>query len=188
MDRPRVFAMLLLAAVLQSCLPLPLHPVYRDEELVCAPALLGTWEAAGGEETCRFEKSQGEKYRLTITDDAGKKVAFCAALTTIDTMLFLDLSPSSFDTILSVYHTLHFVPGHSFCKVGYTDTTLRMAMMSVKWLRGLLRQKPHLLDCEDVSGALVITSGTEQVRGFLRGYAGDSLAFGAPTVFRKQGG
>jgi hypothetical protein len=188
MNKPLGGVLLLVTMGLLSCLPLSLHPVYRERDLLFDPALLGSWKAESSRELYHFKKTDGKKYRLVVTDKLGKSATFDACLARIGSALFLDVTPTSFDTTVSAHYAMHFVPAHSFLRVHHADSTLHIASMSTEWLKTFMEENPCLLDHEEVSGFTVITSPTPELHRFLRNHADDTLAFHKPTVFAKLKG
>ena len=173
--------MVLLPVFLSGCIPTTVHPVYTDEDLVFAPELLGTWAEDNSEETYAFSAHDPRSYRLAYTDDEGRTGEFVAHLLKIDGVLFLDLFPTEQNGEMNELYKLHFLRVHTFFVVEQIEPRLRMAPMSMDWLRKFLGQNPGAIRHEMLDDEVVLTETTEGLQRFLLKHVRTEDAFESPS-------
>lgn len=168
-----------------GCLP-SLSPVYRPDDLVFIPQVLGVWTQPGSQETWEFTKRDANSYRVVYHEGDGKQGQFIACLARIDGQYFLDLYPEDVLTELNGLHKLHLVPMHTIYRVQRMEPTIELSAIDYRWLEQLLKDHPDAIRHARFDGRLLITASTEEVRSFVVAHADQ---FSASFILeRKSGG
>ena len=166
-----------IAGVICGCVP-SIHGIATKETMVWDEDILGTWSEPNDPNKTvmwRFDKGEGEKeYGLIYVDDKGRWGRFDVALVALGEERFLDLYPHG-DACnqMNSLAQVHWVPVHTFLRVEETGQQLVVRMMDPDRVKKMLEKEPALLKHEVVDGALLLTAGTAQLQGFLRGHATD---------------
>jgi len=173
----------LLAALLGGCIPLSLHPLYTDKELLFEEKLLGTWAENG--DKWEFEAgSDPNSYDLTVADEGGKG-EFAAHLVKIDDMLFLDLFPTGLELEINEFLAMHLLPVHTFMKIEQIEPTLQMRMMDLEKMGDMLENDPNLVKHEIVEDRIVLTASPKELQQFMKEHADDEGLFGEPSDLER---
>jgi hypothetical protein len=170
----------LLAIVLGGCLPLSIHPLYTDDELVFDEKLLGKW--VDDKEIWQFTQDGEKSYKLRVVD-GGKEGYFSAHLVQLENMLFLDIFPDG-KTLEDVqtFYAIHLFPMHTFIKVEQTEPNLVLRMMDVDKVYEVLKNDPNLLKHEvreddEGDNAIILTAATQDLQKFVVEYANTEGVF-----------
>ncbi len=173
----------LLAGLLGGCIPLSLHPLYTDKELLFEEKLLGTWAENGNK--WEFEEgSDPNSYDLTVTDEGGKG-EFTAHLVKIDEMFFLDLYPKGPDFEAGHFLKLHLLPVHTFLKIEQIEPKLQMRMMDLEKMGDMLENDPNLVKHEIVEDCIVLTASPKELQQFMKEHADDEGLFGDASDLKR---
>ena len=129
------------AALLTGCLVTSVYPFYLEKDVVFDPALLGTWQKAGQtDEHWKFERDQGNGYRLTV-ESGGKPSEAVGHLFKLQGQRFLDLCASDWKEDIQPAP----VPSHLLARVEQITPTVKMAFLDYDWLSKLLAADPQAL-------------------------------------------
>jgi hypothetical protein len=207
----RRFALCCTAALLAGCVPIvSLHPLFTKENIVFEEKLLGTWvkDANDPEVTWVFSRldpaaAEGilepwrdeldRFYRLSITDEDGRKGTFAACLVRLGERLFLDVLPDRFpsdeqdiEKMKLVYNGFFFVPVHTFIRVDAIGEELAIRITDDERFKDLIEAEPTAVRCEEVNERIVLTASTAQLQAFVANHAGDERLFPNDlTLIRK---
>ena len=176
---------LALLTVVAGCVVTSVHPWYTAKDIKFDPALIGTWAETGStnaaNEHWRFEKLEGQAYKLTVQDKE-KRTEFDARLFQLKGRLFLDACPRERpDNSLPLHHLL---------KVTRSEPVLQLNMLSYDWLKKLIEKDskairhivvPKKLG-EDGDGDLVLTADTAELQEFIIKHEKTEGAFGETLV------
>jgi len=180
-----------LAIGFAACIP-SVKPFYLEKDLVHDPRLTGEWQAQSSSddlERWRFEDAGDKGYRLTLTDDSGKKGIFDARLFKLGEQHFLDLvakecdfAPEQADIVAaSVF------PGHLLVRVSWNEAELSVAFFDFDWLQGQMEQHPASLAHHTESDRYLLTAEVVELQAFVRRHLDDGL-FGKFSVLRRASG
>ncbi|HTL56151.1 MAG TPA: hypothetical protein VL361_10760 [Candidatus Limnocylindrales bacterium] len=182
--KPAIFfcALAVLGGVLSGCLPTSVHPLYRVEDLIQEPALLGAWKASGddGKDKWIFAPGEGKSYKLEIqTDD--QRMICVAHVFKLGNERFLDVYPEERglgETLKNNAYNLTLIPGHLFFWIRETDRALKMSCMGLDWLKELLKRDPkaaaHVLLPD---GRVALTGETAALQTFVKEHLKDPDAW-----------
>jgi hypothetical protein len=158
-------ALALLTAVI-GCIP-SLNPVYRIDDLIFDPSVLGVWRQVGEKARWDFSKRDDRSYRLVYTDNEGRQGRFVAHLAKIEGEMFLDLFPEEVEVEANDFYRFHLVPVHTIYRVRQTSPNLELAAIDYKWLDAELNKQPPTIQSSTFNGRRLITASTEEVRSFV---------------------
>lgn len=178
-------ALPVLAFTLSGCLAVSLHPLYRDQETVYRPELVGRWSESGSssQETWEITKSGDRAYTIVLTDE-GKRGVFDGHLVMLGGSLFLDLYPADMDLPLVDVYEAHRAKVHSFLIVSQLTPTLTFAPFDDDWVKDLLKAEPNAIRHELVGDNLVLTASTSELQAFLIKHTKTAKAFGSPITLK----
>lgn len=166
MNRTSTIAGLIALAMLAGCIP-SLNPVYRDEDLVSEPRVVGVWNQKGEKARWIFQNRDEKSYSLVYLDQDGRENRFIAHLARIEGDLFLDLFPEPLDGKANSFYTFHHVPIHSIYRVHRIEPTLELGAIDFQWLENELNENPAAVESRTFNGRRLITASTEDVRAFV---------------------
>ncbi len=179
----------LLAAVLGGCVPvMSLHPLYTEKDLVFDARLIGTWveDSNKPDNVWEFKEFNEEDkvYRLIFTDNEGSKGSFEAHLTKLGKNLFLDLYPRETpwdekdpNKVNWAYNTLFLIPTHTFIKVDFVGSVLKLQLTDDDAMKELLKENPNIVKHTFVEDKPVLTASTQELQAFVRKYADGKKLF-----------
>lgn len=172
----------LLAVMLGGCLPVSLHPLYTDEELIFEEKLIGKW--SDEDNVWEFREAGEQGYEMRIFD--GKKGQFKAHLVKLGDMMFLDIFPDEPHLEQeSDFYKWHILPAHTFMKVDRIEPNLPLRGMDYEKVSKMLEEDPNLLKHEVVDDRIVLTASTKQLQEFIIQYANVEGVFGDPMEFTR---
>ena len=169
---------LLICVLAAGCVPLSLHPLYTDADLVFEPVLVGEWTETGSEETWTFTKGEGSSYNFSYADDDGKRGEFIAHLVNVRGSLFLDIFPKDPEEDAAPIYLWHLVGMHSFLRVKQIEPTLQMAILDPDWLKKFLEEHPGEVQYEKVDDKILLLDETKELQAFVVRCAQLEGAFG----------
>ncbi len=176
----RLLALVLASLMLGGCV-VALAPIGADAERSFDPSLVGTWKPADASETWRCKADGAGAYRVTYTDEKGRRAEFDAALFALGGDRWLDLAPRPLPETLNALYADHFVPAHTVARVLHTKPKLALAILDDDWLEKQLAAEPNALAHETVRGHVVITATTKDWQRFLQTHTKTDGAF-RPTL------
>lgn len=172
----------LITLLLTACVP-SLHPLYREKDLVLAPALEGAWMQEDGD-TWRFQKGAGNNYKL-IYIEKGAPGNFDAHLVRLGKFMFVDLFPQEPD-MRNDFYKGHFIRTHTFAWIQLEADLLRMAMMDPDKLKESIEQKKISIGHERLGDEILLTAPTEELQQLVQKLADEGSIFGEPAVLRRK--
>jgi hypothetical protein len=211
--RTKTLLFYLLAALLGGCVPLfSLHPLYTEKDVVFKQELVGVWADPNEPEgTWEFKRNGESKdaYQLIVhlvdddddSDDA--KGLFDAHLVNLKGQLFLDVFPAEEgveqtleilgqaakdpnNKVWAINFLFFTVPVHTFIKVDFTESTLKMQLTDDDLMKKLLEQDPnavkHVVLDED---RFILTASTKELQEFVMKYADGDKLFEKPIVLKR---
>lgn len=155
-----------------GCIP-SLNPVYRPENLIFDPSVIGAWRQPNSDETWQFKKRDNKSYTLVYTDQNGRQGKFIACIAEIDGKRFLDLFPDQAKADAPGFYTFHLVPIHTIYLIRRTAPKLELTAVGYPWLEDYLADHPQAIDHAVFGGRKLITAPTEQVQSFVLAHEAD---------------
>ncbi len=158
--------------MLAGCIPLSLNPIYTDDVLVNDPRLEGVW-GEDASESWTIAPAEDRAYTFTVRDDE-EISEYTGRLIRLKDDYFLDLEVKSIPGYPDDLLTMQLVPAHTFFKVVFTDTGVRLDMLNMDWLtercdRGRMRAPYARVEAFD--NAPVFTGSPKRMQRFLRRWA-----------------
>lgn len=158
---------LALAVVLiVGCVP-TLNTVYRDEDLVFDPNLIGRWQQDQAQNHWEFTQTGPRELQLAYTDGQGRTGQFVAHLAEVGGLRYLDLYPIKTELTESEFYKFHLVPVHTVYLVKSTTPHVELAGFDLAWLNQHLADHPDAIGHIECAGQKVITAPTEELQKFL---------------------
>jgi hypothetical protein len=188
----------LLAALLGGCVPvMSLHPLFNEKDVTFNKKLLGTWvqkeEPNKAEAIWDFKQADVNEnaYRLTFSDEEGKKGSLIAHLVKLKDKLFLDVCPVPWEQqdankIEWPYNTLFLIPAHTFIKIDSIDPNLVMRLTDDEKINKLFEQDPNAVEHTSIENKFVLTASTQNLQAFVLKHADDSQVFAEPMVLSRK--
>jgi hypothetical protein len=190
----------LLAGILGGCIPvMSLHPLFTEKDLAFDEKLLGTWvqkeEPNKAETIWDFKRADANEnaYKLTYTDEEGKKGSFVAHLVKLENRLFLDVYPSEPpwdiedpNKVKWPYNALLLIPAHTFIKINSIEPQLKMLRTNAGNMREFLKADPNAVEYTSIEDKPVLTAPTEKLQAFVLKYADDSRVFPEEIVLNRK--
>ncbi|MGO8702150.1 MAG: hypothetical protein ACLQVY_31085 [Limisphaerales bacterium] len=180
-----------IALLVAGCIP-SLNPFYTAKDLVFAPELVGEWQARNESDQpaqWQFERLEDKAYKLTVTEDKGKKGEFTAHLFKIGKAQFLDIVPSKcdYDSNQAALIASAMFPGHLLLRVGQIGPELRMAPFDYDWLKKYLDENPKAIAHHEESDSVVLTAGTADLQRFVLAHLAEGQLFKPESVLVRTG-
>jgi len=175
--------------LLGGCVPiLSLYPLYDDKDVVLETKLLGTWvdDANSPETIWEFKRINEPEnaYKLTFTDEEGKKGSFIAHLLKLQNKLFLDIYPSELPCDMEdpnkmdwPYNCFFLIPAHSFMKIDSIEPQLKMRLALESKIEELLEEHPKAIKHTNVGDRIVLTAPTKELQAFVLKHVDDNRLF-----------
>jgi hypothetical protein len=151
---------------LAGCLP-SLNPVFRDQDLVFDPGVVGVWKQSGARDQWDFSKFGDKSYRLVYSDQDGHPGRFIARIADLGGIRFLDLFPEEMNADTNAFYKFHQVPIHTIYRIRTSDNKLQLAAIDYKWLEQILAEHPDAISCATFGGRKLITAPTEELQAFV---------------------
>ena len=174
----------ILSAWLLSGCVVSLDPLYPGAETTFDAALVGTWKPADAAETWKCRRSD-DGYRVTYTDERGRRGEFSVRLATVEGKRFLDFYPIETSTAQNALWADHWIPAHTFAQLLATEPGLRLAIVDQEWLEKRLAEKPSELAHRVVGSHVVIVASAADIRTFLARHTDTPGAFRATLELKK---
>jgi hypothetical protein len=187
MKRAIIISIILLAAAMQSCIVLSVHPFYRESDVVYRKELEGTWRD-NDNNTWRIHKNpyKANSYELHYAKQ-GREVQLLGHLFYVNNDLYLDMVPVSDNTEEVLVFDLHMVPTHSVARVTrLLDNDVTISWLNEEWLRKMFTENrikiSHELLMEpdpksEDDGMYLLTASTEELQGFIKKYGRNEEAY-----------
>jgi hypothetical protein len=149
-----------------GCIP-SLNPVYRTENLVFDPTVIGEWKQPKSSETWQFTKRDNKSYNLVHTDEDGQQGRFIACIAEIQGKRFLDLFPDQANNKTPGFYKFHLVPIHTIYLIRRLQPNLELTAVGYPWLDDYLAEHPQAIEHTTFGGRTLVTATTEQVQAFV---------------------
>lgn len=186
MRKTLALALPLVAVTLSGCLAYSLQPLYRDEDTVFRPELVGRWSEDGNSsETWELTRSGDRKYEIVIAED-GKRGVFEGHLVKLGDVLFLDMYPADMSLDAEETWRAHLFPMHTFLIVRQVTPTPSFAPLDDDWVKELVTTTPGAIRHELVGDRVVLTASTSELQAFLVKHATTAKAFGDPINLSRR--
>ena len=184
--------LLLLGFLLSGCsdlfdikIPVSLHPLYTEKELVFEERLLGTW--FDGDTKLMFKEGEDVDSYDLIFSDGEEKAKLAAHLVKIDEMLFLDLASDISYADCNDFSAILLLPTHMFMKIEAVEPKLRIRFVN---MMEAIENDPKLIKHEIVEANdlkyIVLTASTKELQAFVLKYADDSRVFTDEIVLNRK--
>jgi len=188
MKKKFVFGLGLCALLLGSCVVQSIQPLFNEKDYILYPAVAGTWMQKDGEKETGpwiFEAGNApdRRFKLTQTDEKGRKAVFVVAAGKIGTNVFLDFTPTldSSDQVpgseVNDFFAANIIPAHIFTKVVATNGVMSLVAMDYEWLQQFLEKNPNAIAHVIQDKRPILTASTEDLQKFVAKYANDEKVF-----------
>jgi hypothetical protein len=172
------------ALLLGGCVVQSIHPLFNEQDYVAYP-LAGTWTQKDGdkEQGVWIFAAANKVYKLTHTDEKGRKAVFAVAAGKIGTNVFLDFSPAldSLDQVpgseVNDFFAADIIPAHVFTKVVASNGAISLVAMDYEWLQQFLEKNPKAIAHVVQDKRPILTASTEELQKFVAKYASDEKVF-----------
>ncbi|MBW7989525.1 MAG: hypothetical protein FVQ84_05850 [Planctomycetes bacterium] len=188
----------LLAALLGGCVPvMSLHPLYTEKDVVFEERLLGRWvdDPNSPETIWEFDRAEepNNAYNLVFSDEEGKKGSFVAHLFRLHNRLFLDVYPSEPpweiedpNKLELFYNSFFLIPVHTFIKIDFNGTKLKMWATNDEDMEKLLKEEPNAVKHTFIEDKLILTASTKELQNFVLKYVDDKRVFKSKIVLGRK--
>lgn len=167
-----------------GCIPLSIHPVYTDADLVFEPALVGSF--GDGEEIWEFEQQDERSYVLTVTEAEEESPRYEVHLARVGDLLLMDFYPEPSDAKVDEYLGMLLAPLHTFALVEAIEPDLVLKTLNMQFVEKLLQENPAALKHEIEDDNLIITASSKELQAFVQKYAGDEKAWERTRLERPE--
>lgn len=179
-------------ALICSCVP-AVNPFYTDKDIVTDPRLPGVWtdDSRENPSVWKFENTETNAYKLTVTEDKGKTGEFSAHLFQLGAEHFLDLIPASCDyaTNQASLVSAAMIPGHLLVRVSQLEPTLHLALCDPDWLKKFLDKNPNAIAHRNEEDLIILTAETRELQKFVLKHLGKGELFSdGGDMFRRTNG
>jgi hypothetical protein len=186
-----IFAFILIAAI-AGCIP-SVHPFYSEKDAIFDQRLLGEWQAkeqADDPQVWKFERDEGNAYKLKVTEKEGKYGEFKAHLFKLKEDYFLDIVPGEcrFDAKQADMISFSLIAGHLLLRVPEFEPNLKLAFCDFDWLEKYLEKNPKSLPHYSEDKRLVLTADTSELQGFILQHLGENELFQKPAELVRRSG
>lgn len=200
--KAKKLAFCFLAVLLAGCVPVvSLHPLFMKENILFEEKLVGTWVEDPNDPEVTWEFSRLDEsaaqgpleawrdeiakfYRLSITDEEGRKGLFAACLVKVGDRLFLDVFADRFpsgeqdiEKMKLAYNGFFFLPVHTFIRVDSIGEQLAIRITDDDRFEELIQAEPQAVKHEVVDDRPVLTASTKELQAFVAKFAGDERLF-----------
>jgi hypothetical protein len=185
MKKKMLFGLGLLAAIFSGCVLQSIHPLFEEKDYIRYPALAGTWTQKDGDKELGlwvFEPAD-KRFKLTQTDEKGRKAVFVVAAGKIGTNTFLDFFPDLDEGDQLPGHHLNdfiaaeMIPAHVFVKLVKTNEALTLIAVDMEWLAKNLEQNPKSIAHIVQDKRPIFTASTDELQKWVAKYADDEKVF-----------
>jgi len=188
----------MLAVIVSGCVPvISLHSLYTEKDIIMDKKLCGTWidDPNSPKTTWEFKNIDEPKnaYKLTFTDEEGKKGSFVAHLVKLQNRLFLDIFPGELPWELEdpnkmdwPYNSVFLIPAHTFLKVDSIEPQLKLRLTLESNMQELLKENPGAVEHTSVGDRLVLTGSTKKLQQFILKYADDQRVFTDQVILSRK--
>ena len=183
--RMRLLRLVLLAAVAcasPGCLVVSLDPIYTATTIQADETLLGSWENPDDRSSVVVERGEWKSYRVTYTSGS-TSLDLVAYETKIGDQTFLDLTPAR-----GLESGQLMIPAHLACRLTKTGNALTISGLNYDWF--VVSAEHHVLGKLDTAfdsrKNLVVVSGTDTIRAWIRAHLASAEAFGEPVAFTRR--
>jgi len=178
------------ALLLCSCIP-SVNPFFTEKDVGFDARLLGEWlgkEKSDEPGTWRFETTETNVYKLTVSEGKGKEGQFEARLFKLKDEVFLDLIPADceYATNQADLVAASMFPGHLLVRVSEVEPELHLAFFDFDWLEKYLEKNPTALAHRTEGKGMLLTAETRELQTFVLKHLGEGELFSKPTEMVRQ--
>jgi len=164
----RTVVALVFVAQVGCYVPGSLNPLHTTETVVAEPGLVGVWlDEDGSEVVVIAARRDSSSYRLANTDKYGNTTQWTAWVTSLGERRWLELQPENLPNSWPDEYRSAFLPLHYWFVLVEVGDELRLASLVWDSLQAEREEHPEALAHATVGEEVVITAGTEALRGFL---------------------
>ena len=179
--RTMLLSAMCLMLLLGGCLPLAIHPFYKQEQLVFDEGLLGQWQRSqegGGDWNWTFTRAGNDSYSLRTLDDNGRTGVFEAKLFKLGDRQWLDLLLQEHEPELELndWAAITLAPMHALMVLERQGDKLTLRFIDGDRLKDLPASEPlvHLTKSDNV----VFAGTTDQNQQILLKHMKDARFIG----------
>ncbi len=174
--------MLSVVLVLSSmgCVP-SIHQLFTDETLTFDEALVGIWKE--DDNTWQFEKESDNSYKMTLTDDKGKRGTFETHMVEIGDRRYLDLYPMGPELRGNDFYKIHLIPAHTFMWVKQIEPLLQLSPMRPRDIQRFIGKNPTAIKHEFIKDRVVLTADPIELQALVKKHHDD--LFGEPGEMER---
>lgn len=182
----RTFLLLIAAGGLLAagCIPLSIHPIYTDADLVFEPALVGSF--GDGEEIWEFEQKDERSYVLTVTEADEESPHYQVRLAKVGDLLLMDFYPEPSAAKVDEYLGTLLMPLHTFAVAESIEPDLVLKTLDMRVIEKLLAKDPAALKHEIVDDAMIITASPKELQAFVQEFADNDSVWERTVLERPE--
>ena len=188
MKRSKVVIMILAMVSMTGCLVSSLHPFFKPEDKIYAPAMEGHWIDGDSSiwtispdfyiESATGKKITDSTYNVIYYEDDHSKAELMGTLFQLNGVDYVDFVPDPDEEhTRSEMTSWHHVPVHTLARVQYNKDSILIYWYGDEWLNELFEQNRIRIKHETVDAfdydRHVLTAGTEELQKFIKKYAND---------------
>lgn len=181
-----LFISTLLALFVSGCLITSLNPIYKKEDLVTNPQILGDW--LGGKTIWTFKKGEDKSYILSYKEcndpindpdnySSCTLAEFKVHLIMLENEYYINFFPIEYMNTENTFIRAHVKSLHSFAKLYVDEEKLKISLFNTQWFEDLIADKPEEIAFSENEEGIVITASTEDLQKFIVKYSKYEEAF-----------
>ncbi len=153
---------LITLGLLAGCVP-SVFPIYRDEEVIFDPALLGAWTNEDSSEIYLVSQVAGRAYSVVMIDEDCERATLEMHLAQIGGSKFVDITYADREPDVLSLQT------HVMFRFEQVGSTVTLRTIKPKWLGEYLEENPHAIEhLMTRDDQIVITARTPDLQAFGR--------------------
>jgi hypothetical protein len=158
------------------------HPILKDEQVTSNDALLGKWVSKDGKITAELRPGDDGKYKLSYTDQDGKKGDFIVRFGKIGDVSVAEFSADAFTNDMADEYKSLLLPLYTIAIINKTQPQLELTGPSIDWLKKYVKAHPDELDVMNSDDSIVQAS-TDAFQAFFLKHMKDEGMLGEPAIF-----
>jgi hypothetical protein len=147
-----------------------IHPVYDGQSMAFDSGLVGAWAEPGSSEQVQFAPMDDSCYAVTFIDEHGESGSFLGRLFWLPGSTILDVSPRELAEEGNETYRDHFVAVHSLLFLRRDGSRLVIRALDGERLEQYLETTPTVAGFTKVSGNIVLTGETGELRSLLESF------------------
>jgi hypothetical protein len=156
-----------------------ISPLSPDENVIQDPGLIGTWQAADGDDVLVVRQADDKTYQALYTSmkDSASTMLFEVRLSDLEGVRFADLVRDTSGWT---------IPGHSFAKVLRAGDSLTLFFLESDWLKqDIMNQRPAATGLKH-GDLMVLPDSTSSLQQMVRKYANEPRAWDGAGEFQRM--